>query len=159
MRAQQLMTSPPVTVHVNDPLNVAAEKMWDGDIGALAVVNDEGKITGMITDRDICMAAYTQGKSLDQLLVNCAMAHHVVTARPDQTIEEIEQLMGKHQLRRIPIVDAFGAPIGVVSMNDLAIESVQPDTPMKLGPAKIAHTLAAICRPRTPRSPKQTKAA
>ncbi|HEY5923301.1 MAG TPA: CBS domain-containing protein [Kofleriaceae bacterium] len=147
MRAQDLMTSPAISCHVNDPLKVAAARMWDADIGVVAVVNDDGKLTGMITDRDICMAAYTQGQALDAMLVNSAMAKHVVSARPDTNLSEIEQLMAKHQVRRIPIVDDAGEPIGIVSMNDLAIESVQPDTAMKHAPSKLAHTLAAICQP------------
>jgi CBS domain-containing protein len=148
MQARDLMTSPPITCHVNDPLTVAAQRMWDADIGALPVVNDEGKMTGMITDRDICMAAYTQGRALDELLVNSAMAKTVFTVLPEATMTDIEQLMAKHQVRRIPIVDAAGQPVGIVSMNDIAIESVQPDTAMKHGPSKLAHTLAAICQHR-----------
>jgi CBS domain-containing protein len=148
MRAQDLMTSPTITCHVNDPLNVAAARMWDADIGVLPIVNDDGKLAGVITDRDICMAAYTQGRALDTMLVNSAMAKHVVSARPNTNIAEIEQLMAKYRVRRIPIVDDAGKPIGIVSMNDLAIESVQPDAAMKHGPSKLAHTLAAICQPR-----------
>src|SRR5678816_3720220 len=118
MLAKDLMTSPTITVHVNDPLNVAAQKMWDADIGALAVVNDEGKLTGMITDRDICMAAYTQGCALDSLLVNCAMSRHPISARPEHDVGEVGQLMAKYQVRRIPVVDDAGKPVGIVSMND-----------------------------------------
>ena len=147
MRAPDLMSSPTLTCHVNDPLNVAAQKMWDADVGALPVVNDEGKVTAMITDRDICMAAFTQGRSLDAILVNSAMSKHVWSATPDSTLFEIEQLMTKHQVRRIPIVDEQGKPVGIVSINDFAIESVAPDTAMKQGPSKLAHTLAAICQP------------
>jgi CBS domain-containing protein len=147
MRAHDLMTSPPITCHVNDPLTVAAQKMWNGDVGALPVVNDEGKLTGMITDRDICMAAYTQGRVLEDLLVNAAMATKVITASLDATITEIEELMAEHRVHRIPIIDEAGMPVGIVSMNDLAIESVQPDTAMEHGPSRIAYTLAAICAP------------
>lgn len=149
MRALDLMTSPAITCHVNDSLALAAQKMWDADIGVLPVVNDEGKVTGMITDRDICMAAFTQGRVLAELLVNSTMARHVVSTTAESTVAEIEQLMAKHQVRRLPVVDAAGRPIGVVSTNDLTIESVQPDTAMKHGPSKLAHTLAAICRHRT----------
>jgi hypothetical protein len=59
--------------------------------------------------------------------------------------------MASHQVRRIPIVDAKGAPIGVVSLNDLAIESVQPDSPVKHGVSKLAHTFAAVCQRRIPK--------
>lgn len=149
MRAQDLMSSPAITCHVDDPLSVAAARMWDADIGVLPVVDNDGKVTGMITDRDICMAAYTQGRALDESLVKSAMAKHLVSAGPDANVKDIEDLMAKHQVRRIPIVDDDGKPLGVVSMNDLAIESVQPDTAMKHGPSKVAHTLAAVCQPRS----------
>ncbi len=149
MRARDLMTSPAITCHVNDTLTVAAQRMWDHDIGAIAVVNDEGRLTGIITDRDICMAAYTNGRALEDLLVNGAMSRHACSARPEQSIADIEKIMAEHQIRRVPIVDANHMPIGVVSLNDLARESVQPDSAIKQGLAKLAHTLAAICAPRT----------
>lgn len=149
MHARDLMTSPTTTCHVNDPLAVAARRMWDGDLGVLPVINDEGKLTGMITDRDICMAALMQGAALDNLLVNGAMARHVVSATPEATIGDVERLMAKYQVRRIPIVDASGKPIGIISMNDLALASARPKTEPAQAPSKIAHTLAAICVHRT----------
>jgi CBS domain-containing protein len=148
MRAQDLMTGPAITCHVNDTLSSAAQKMWNADIGVLPVVNDAGKVTSMITDRDICMAALTHGKPVEELLVNSAMAKHLVSAAPSATVGELERLMAEHRVRRIPIVDEAGTAIGVVSLNDLAIEAVQPDTSMRNGPSKIAHTLAAICEHR-----------
>ena len=75
-------------------------------------------------------------------------AKHVISANPDQKLGEVEQLMAEHQVRRVPVVDSNGKPVGVLSMSNLAIGSVQPDTQMKSGPSKIAHTLAAICQPR-----------
>ncbi len=148
MRVQDLMTDPIVSCHVNDTLHVAAMLMWDHDCGAVAVVRDDGKLAGIVTDRDICMASYTQGRPLDEMLVNSAMSKHVISARPEQWIEEIEQLMSEHQVRRIPIVDPDNRPIGMLSLNDLALESVQPDTEMRNGPVKVAHVLAAICERR-----------
>jgi len=148
MRVQDLMSHPAVTCHVNDSLNVAAKLMWDHDCGVIAVVRDDGKLSGMITDRDICMAAHMQGRSLDDMLINAAMTKHVISVRADEKAEAAEQLMAKHQVHRIPVVDPEDKPIGVLSINDLAIESAQPDTRMKNGLAKVAHTLAAICRPR-----------
>ena len=153
MRVQDLMSHPAFTCHVNDNLNVPAKLMWEHDCGAIAAVGDDGKIAGMITDRDICMAAYTQGRSLDQILVNAVMANHVIAAHPDEKVAEVERLMAENQVHRIPIIDDDGKPVGILSLNDLAIESVQPDTQMKNGFSKIAHTLAAICRPRTQKQP------
>ncbi|HEY5944777.1 MAG TPA: CBS domain-containing protein [Kofleriaceae bacterium] len=148
MRAQDLMTRSPVTCHVNDTLYTAAKQMWDYDCGVVAVVNDDGVLTGMITDRDICMAAYTQALPLHSLLVNGAMAKHVVTARPETSLQQVEELMASHRIRRIPIIDDAGKPIGIVSMNDIVLESAQPDSQMTNGAAKVTHTLAAICEHR-----------
>ncbi len=146
MRARELMSCPAVTCHVNDTLSVAAHLMWERDCGAIAVVNDEGRLTSMITDRDVCMAAYTQGKPLEDMLVSTAMARNLVCASADQTTEELERMMGKHQIRRIPIVDEAGTPVGIVSMADLAIESVRPASPIEQ--ERITITLANIERPR-----------
>jgi len=151
MRAQDLMTQPVTTCHVNDPLTTAARLMWDHDCGAIAVVRDEGELAGMITDRDICMAAYTQGRPIDEILVNAVMAAHPISVHPDQALDEIERLMAEHQVRRIPVIDSDGKPVGMVSLHDVAIESAQPDAKMKNGPSRVGHLLATICRPRSPK--------
>jgi CBS domain-containing protein len=149
MRAQDLMNRPAVTCHVNDTLNLVAKLMWDHDCGAIPVVRDDGKVTGIVTDRDICMAAYTQGRPLDAILVNSVMSKDVITAHADDKLREVEERMAQHQIHRVPVVDTDGKPIGMISLNDLALESVEPDTRMKNGVSKIAHTLAAVCQPRT----------
>ena len=149
MRVQDLMSHPALTCHVNDDLNVPAKLMWEHDCGVIPVVRDDGKLAGVITDRDICMAAYTQGRALDQILVNSVMAMHVVSAHPDQKLGEVVRAMAEHQVRRIPVVDDDNKPIGVLSLNDLALESAEPDTQMKDGPSKVARTLAAVCRRRS----------
>src|SRR5678816_950170 len=137
MRVQDFMNRPAITCDVNDDLNVPAKLMWEHDCG-------------VITDRDICMAAYTQGRSLDQILVNAVMAKHVVSVRPDDKLGDAAHVMTENQIRRLPVVDAAGKPVGVLSLNDLAIEGVQPDTRMKNAFSNIAHTLAAVCEPRRP---------
>lgn len=146
MRARDLMTYPVITCHVNDSLASVARQMWDHDCGALAVVKDEGVLTSMITDRDICMAAYTQGRPLDEILVHSAMARGVVSATADLGVDEIERMMAEHQIRRIPIVDGEFHPIGMVALADLATECVRPASHLKQG--RLAHTLASIERPR-----------
>ena len=144
MRAQELMSYPPITCHVNDTLNVPAQLMWDHVCGAVIVVNDEGKLAGMITDRDICMGAYTQGRDLGSILVNVAMGNPVFAIRPEQTLADVETLMAEHLVHRVPVVDAENRPIGLISTSDLAIESVQPDAANTRVPSKLAQTLAAV---------------
>jgi CBS domain-containing protein len=145
------MTSPAVICHLDDTLNAAAKLMWDHDCGAIPVVGDDGKLAGIVTDRDICMAAYTQGRPLGAILINSVMSEHVVSAHRADKLGAIEQQMMDHQIRRIPVVDDDDKPIGMITLNDLALESAQPDTRIKNAATKIAHTLAAVCHPRTQR--------
>jgi CBS domain-containing protein len=149
MRAEELMTSPAITCHVNDDLGTAARRMWDHDCGVVLVVRSDGHLAGMITDRDICMAALTQGKPLHEILVNSAMSTHVVAARPDQLIEEVEHMMATAQVRRIPIVDDHKRPIGVVALNDIAREAVRSNSRLKHGVARGMRTLAEISAHRS----------
>ncbi|HEX8106669.1 MAG TPA: CBS domain-containing protein [Kofleriaceae bacterium] len=148
MQVSDLMSRPGITCHVHDNLNVPARLMWDHDCGAVAVVGDDGKLVGMITDRDVCMAAYTQDRPLGELEVNIAMARHPISARPDQDVEVVERAMAEHQVRRVPVVDDDNRPIGVLSLNDLAIEADRPDTRMTDASSRVVHTLAAVCAHR-----------
>jgi CBS domain-containing protein len=147
MHVRDLMSQPVVTCHVNDPMNYAARLMWEHDSGVLPVVNDAGTLTGILTDRDVCMAAYTQGRSLDAILVNSAMARQPIAVHAEATLGDVEQLMAKHQIRRVPVIDEADRPIGIVSLNDLVREGARSRDPLKLGLQKVAHTLAAICQP------------
>jgi CBS domain-containing protein len=115
------MTKAVKTCHPGDSGAVAARLMWDFDVGAVPVVDDHDQLIGMITDRDLCMASYHRGAPLHDIPVSEAMNRHVVTCRSDATETEVAQLMAKHRIRRIPIVDDAQRPIGIVSINDLAV--------------------------------------
>ena len=120
MRVKERMTQPLATCHVNDGLHVAAQLMWDRNCGAVPVVNDDGQLVGILTDRDICMAAYVRGLPLDAILVNSVMTKHVISADPEQDLHDIEMMMRKGRVRRIPVVDQDNRPIGIVSQADFA---------------------------------------
>jgi CBS domain-containing protein len=147
MRVNEIMSTPALTCHAQDTLNVAARLMWDGDCGAIAVVNDEGNLVGMITDRDICMAGLLQAMPLASIPVHVAMARHVYAVEPDQSIDDVERLMATHQVRRIPVV-IDGKPIGLVAVNDLAREAAKPQSRLRSGLTRFLQTLAVICEPR-----------
>lgn len=148
MRTEEIMSSPVFTCHTQETLNVAAHVMWEHDCGAIPIVNDKGKLVGMLTDRDICMAAYTQGRPLDEIPIHLAMAKHVQSVRREQPVAEVEELMASQQLRRIPVVDPAGIPIGIVTVNDLTREAVRPTSHLKGGLTKVMQTLASICTTR-----------
>jgi CBS domain-containing protein len=115
-----LMTDAVGSCSPDDTLNGAAQRMWDQDCGAVPVVGSDGTLAGIITDRDICMAAYTKGLPLGSILVKDVMARHVHTCGPDDTLERAATLMAEAQVRRLPVIDAERRLIGIVSVADIA---------------------------------------
>jgi CBS domain-containing protein len=100
-----------------DTLNRAAQLMWGVDCGCVPVISTsgDGRLIGIVTDRDIAMAAYTQGKYLWAIPVGTAMSRKVVSCRAKDGIDEAVALMRDNRVRRLPIVDQSGRPVGILS--------------------------------------------
>jgi CBS domain-containing protein len=145
MLVRELMSQPAHTVRTQDSLATAARLLWDHDCGILPVVDREGCLGATITDRDICMAAYTRGRPLAELQVADSMSKTVVTCRADEELDDAARRMIAHQIRRLPVVDAGGRPCGVLSLNDLALAAERNPV---LG-QKVLQVLGAVCRHRT----------
>lgn len=144
MNVRELMSSPAYTCRPQDSLQHAARMLWEHDCGMLPVVDAEGRVGAAITDRDICMAAFTKGLPLSALRVADCMSRGVVLCRADEDVAAIAQRMAEHQLHRLPVVDALGRPIGVVALNDLVLEG---DGNGPLGRAAL-QVLAGVSRRR-----------
>jgi CBS domain-containing protein len=131
----------------NDNLQRAAQIMWENDCGIVPVVDGDGRLVGVITDRDVCMAAYTQGQPLWQILVSNAMAKQVHGVRETDLVEAAEGLMRRVRVRRVPVLDGDGRLRGIVSMNDLARHAHRSAGHKTHGVSgdSIMQTLAAIC--------------
>lgn len=145
MKVRELMTSPAYTCRPQDSLESAAQLLWDHDCGMLPVVDGQGRVGAAITDRDICMGAYTRGRQLAELRVADSMSRDVVTCRPDEDVELAVARMAARQLHRLPVVDENGKPAGVLSLNDIALAG-QHDARMGREALK---ALAAACRRRS----------
>jgi CBS domain-containing protein len=145
MQIQQLMTTDLKTCNPDQTLDAAARVMWECDCGVVPVVAND-RVVGMITDRDICMAAYTQNRLLTQIRISTIGMKPVITVRPDDTLASAESLMQRHQVRRLAVVDASGRLVGIVSMGDLA--RVAGRNPRNVQSDEITRTLAAISEPR-----------
>lgn len=139
-------------VHVCTPTETlarAAQIMWDADVGWLPVLDAEDKLVGVVTDRDICMAALTRGIRLCDADVESVMSRKVVCAHEGDSLAELEQVMKISQLRRFPVVDDRGHPIGVITLSDLARAELELSGDD--GDARtegIAFALAVIAGPR-----------
>jgi CBS domain-containing protein len=108
MRIEDIMTKQLETCRADESLWVAARKMWEHDIGCLPVLGEDGRVTSVITDRDIAMAAYLQGKTLEEIKVSAAMSCRLVTVQPTDGLRVAEDRMRSAQVHRIPVVDVLG---------------------------------------------------
>jgi CBS domain-containing protein len=105
-------------------------------------VNDEGRVTGMITDRDICIAVATRGRPADRIAVREVAQGHAHTCQPDDDAAAALQTMKTHKVRRLPVVDADGHVRGMLSLNDVVTH------PGAATPAEVVSTLSSICEHR-----------
>lgn len=147
MNISQLMTAPAQTCSLDDDLSVPAMLMWANDCGCVPVVDRSGKTVAMITDRDIAMATLLQGRAPHEIRVSDVASKSLVSVQPDDDVGRVEQAMREARVRRVPVVDAEGRPLGVLSLNDLA-RNLQRGKSNGLSADPIARTLAAICTPR-----------
>jgi CBS-domain-containing membrane protein len=139
-----------ITCRPEDLLDSAACKLWNHDIGCLPVVDADNRPVGMLTDRDICMAAYTQGRLLKDIRVDSVMTRTVYSAPSTDRVEDVEVVMRTHKVHRVPIVDECNRLVGLLSTSLLAREAArevrlkQPD----VSEGEFVATLACVCEPR-----------
>jgi CBS domain-containing protein len=126
MKVEQIMNRNVKVCSPQDSLNKAAQVMWEEPCGAISVVDDKRMPVGFLTDRDICMAAYTQGKPLAKMRVETAMARKIVSGKAEDDLDSAAQLMRKNRTRRLPVVDRNGTLVGLLSLDDLAFEAARP---------------------------------
>lgn len=156
MQVRDIMSQPVVSVCSADTLQKAAELMWDCDCGVVPVVDGNGRAVAMLTDRDICMAAYIQGRPLSEISVSTAMSSWLCSCMPWDSIGEVEQLMRDRQIRRLPVLNELGEPMGVISLSDIAraaarqLPAAHGDT-HGVSASSTAQTLAAVCAHRLDR--------
>jgi CBS domain-containing protein len=122
MRVEQLMSKNVTPCDTGDSLSEVARIMWERDCGSVPVVAQaqEGRVVAMITDRDVCMAAYTTGRPLAELRVSDAMSPALHACRPGDAVSDVEAIMRHNQLHRLPVVDDAGNLAGILSLADLA---------------------------------------
>ena len=119
MKISEVMTPNPKTVGPSDSIQAAAQILRDEDTGVVPVVED-GRVTGIVTDRDIVLRAVADADF--QATVDDVVSDDVITATPDMTTADAAALMSEHQIRRLPVVDEDDRLVGIVSLGDLAVK-------------------------------------
>ena len=114
------MTSNPRTIDPSTPIQEAARYMRDENVGSLPVLED-GKLIGILTDRDIAIRAIAEGRDGSATAGEIASTD-LVTVDPQQGLDEAIRLMAKHQVRRLPVVEEDGKLVGIIAQADIALD-------------------------------------
>ena len=120
MKAKDLMTSAPLTCFPGTNLAAAAALMLDGDCGILPVI-DDGKLVGVVTDRDLFIALGTRDRPASDVTVAEVAQAPVVSCGPDEEIGAVLDTMRGHRVRRVPVVGFGETVLGIVSINDIVL--------------------------------------
>lgn len=130
MQANELMTASLHCCTPTTPVEQAARMMKEHDVGAIPVVESEGrrKLLGMITDRDIVVRLVAESMNPLECDVEDAMTGQMYSVRPEASEEEVCRVMEGHQVRRVPVVDAQGMCIGIISQADIARRGDEHET-------------------------------
>lgn len=160
MKVQDAMTRPALTCTTEDTLQTAALGMAEHDYGCVVVVDDERRCIGILTLRDVVIGAAKKRKRLDQLQVADAMTTPGICVAGSELLAHAESIMQTSRVRRLPVRDADGNVIGLLSLDDLsraAARSKAAGTPIDVSLAGVGATLAMICEPRRMSAVELTK--
>ena len=119
MKLRDIMTNQVVKIHPEETVTVAARMLEHNNIGALPVCSSDGRLCGVLTDRDIVTRCLAAGKAPQNTSVREIMTGKVYVGRPDMEVSMAAGLMGREQIRRLPVMEN-GKLCGMVSLGDLA---------------------------------------
>ena len=119
MRLREVMTNPVIRIRPDEPVAVAARALEHYNIGILPVCGSDGRVCGMVTDRDIVTRCLAAGRAPATTTVRDVMTSQVIYARPDMDASLAARIMGREQIRRLPVMEN-GRLCGMVSLSDLA---------------------------------------
>jgi CBS domain-containing protein len=143
MKVHDLMTTAPETCRPTTNLAAAVEQLWRANCGALPVVDEAGRLVGIITDRDICIALGTRNRAASTILVESVMTRRVETCRAEEEVDAALARMRARRVRRLPVLDDQRKLVAMLSMNDIVLAAGPGGKGVK--PAAVLQTFKAIC--------------
>ncbi len=123
MKVRDIMTESPASCSMNTNLCAATELLWKRNCGILPVVNDEQRVVGVVTDRDICIALGTRNRLPSETIVGEVASGNVFACRPDDDVHTALTTMAQGKVRRLPVINAEGKLEGLLSMDDIIQQS------------------------------------
>lgn len=157
MKVREVMSTGAKVCTLTDNLSAAAGLMWENDCGILPVVAEGGKVVGLITDRDICMAANLKNRNLWNIAVEDVISGRVFTCKPDDDIRSALRVMQENKVRRLPVVGPEGTLAGILSLNDVVIRAEDPKEKKspEVSYVDVVKTYQSICQHRLPMEQSQ----
>lgn len=120
MQVREIMTENPACSTPETTVQELAQTMADCDCGEIPILDEQRKLAGVVTDRDIACRAVARGKDPTQTTAREIMSSPAVTVTPQTSVEDCSEVMESNQIRRVPVVDASGVCCGIVSQADIA---------------------------------------
>jgi CBS domain-containing protein len=145
MIVSEIMKKEITTCSPQDDLATAARIMHEHHCGFVPVVDSQGTIAGVLTDRDVCLYAADKSRAMTRIGVKDVMSHPVFSCFPDENVKTTIKTMAKHHVRRLPVLDAHGRLQGVLSIDDVIQAPIQRGGPTA---EEIVAALKGISAPR-----------
>ena len=161
MKVKEIMTESPKACTLTDNLAQVARLMWEADCGIVPVVAEGGRVVGLITDRDICMASMTKGRNVSNIVVEDVVSGKVFNCKPNDDIHIALDTMRENKVRRLPVIAADGTLQGMLSMNDVMLraEETKDKKAAEVSYRDVVNTYKSICQHRLPMQQSQATAA
>jgi CBS domain-containing protein len=147
MKVEDVMTKEVRTCGLDSALSDVARTMWMRDCGVIPVL-DKGQVIGVVTDRDICIAAGCRNLAPAGITVAEVVTRRIYSCSPETDVRDALKTMREKGVRRLPVIDAKGKLCGILSLDDVAIKVRKVANPAELSAEDIENTLEAICRHR-----------
>jgi CBS domain-containing protein len=147
MKVKEIMTANSKACTTTTNLAEAASFMWDYDCGILPVVADKGRVVGLITDRDICIAGATKNRNLANISVEEIMTGNVYACAPEDDLQKALETMRQRKVRRLAVVAPDGTLEGILSINDVTLNAKEiPDKKVPgISFRDLVETYKAVC--------------
>jgi CBS domain-containing protein len=143
-RVADLMQRDVASCRPYEPLNTVGRLMWDRDVGVVVIVDEQQRPLSMITDRDLAMAAYTQGTNLANIGTRTCVSQRLVTCSAEGSAADALALMQLNRIRRLPVVDTGGKLVGILGFGDLTKAASNKKLKTGLKVTDLASTLSKI---------------
>ena len=151
MKVKDLMSTPVAVCTPETDIATAAVEMLDNDCGVLPVLDAKAHLVGVITDRDICMAAATRPTRAWEIPVGSVISSTIISIGPEDSVQEAMKVMKEERVRRLPVAEFDGSLLGIISINDVIRAAEKPGKKGGDGPhyEEVIDTLKAIHKPWT----------